>query len=237
MTWQALDTLLSSAASSRRLSLRLATLISAVMSVSLVWFWWYKTHTRTTWPLSASADPECQVNTVTAHPDDVLSLMGEPKLGKAGGDDPCHRFFVRSKGGHPLMIKYLMPSKVRKSAEVEIKIAVNNGGGWTLSESARRNLSAENYRMFETLLRLSDIENIPLDDWSLEHFDGTCWIFEIRNPDGFRLFYRRDPRLQGPANVMDASGVYRDRLIKEHNLFVSVVILCVAMGVEIEFED
>jgi len=33
----------------------------------LVWFWWYKTPTRTTWPLSASEASECQVNTVTAH--------------------------------------------------------------------------------------------------------------------------------------------------------------------------
>ena len=32
----------------------------------LVWFWWYKTPTRTTWPLSASEASKCQVNTVTA---------------------------------------------------------------------------------------------------------------------------------------------------------------------------
>ena len=67
MSWQALDTLLSSEASSRRLSLRRATLFSAVMSVIGCGFWWYKTLTRTTWPPSAPAASNCQVNTVTAH--------------------------------------------------------------------------------------------------------------------------------------------------------------------------
>ena len=33
----------------------------------LVWFWWYKTLTRTTWPLSASEASNCQVNTITLH--------------------------------------------------------------------------------------------------------------------------------------------------------------------------
>lgn len=167
-------------------------------------------------------------------PSDVLSLMGEPKLGETGQDDPCYRFFVRSKEGHPLMIKYLMPSKERKSAEVEIKIVIKKEGEWALSEITRRNLSAENYRMVETLLRLSNIEEMPLDDWGLEHLDGTCWVYEIRTLDGFRLFYRRDPRLEAPSDVIDASGVSRDRLVKESHLFASVIVLCVAMGVEVE---
>ena len=41
-----------------------------------VWFWWYKTHTRTTCPLSALAASECQVITVTAH--NVKGLLHLP---------------------------------------------------------------------------------------------------------------------------------------------------------------
>lgn len=33
----------------------------------LVWFWWYKTLTRTKWPLSASGVSNFQVNTITLH--------------------------------------------------------------------------------------------------------------------------------------------------------------------------
>ena len=65
MTLQALETLLRSEASSSKLSLRLAAFFSAVMSVCWLVFWWYKTLTRTTWPLSASEASDCQVNTIT----------------------------------------------------------------------------------------------------------------------------------------------------------------------------
>lgn len=82
----------SSEASSSKLSLRRATLLSAVMSRIRFGFWWYETFTRTTWPLSASAASNFQVNTVTAQADESPSSSDTPApRSEARRNDDPHR--------------------------------------------------------------------------------------------------------------------------------------------------